>query len=202
MVRQVFRQAVDASHHGRPTLVLSCQTGRRGRPKLVIDEDFLRFAYAHQGTTAIARSLGCSPSTVRKAVLDYGIAEPGDDPFPLPPGPSDPLYGAQARESGSASSNTRVSAWTDNELDLAIRGYLIQFPNAGVSMLAGYLLIDHQSVPYERIRSSLARVDPVRRVFARITIVRRKYTVPGPNSLWHHDGQHGTPYSYLLRDLH
>ena len=33
--------------------------------------------------------------------------------------------------------------------------------------------------------------DPVRRIFERIRIRRRQYSVLGPNSLWHHDGQHG-----------
>ncbi|KAG8941496.1 hypothetical protein FRC03_004468 [Tulasnella sp. 419] len=46
-------------------------------------------------------------------------------------------------------------------------------------------------VPVRRIRESLYRVDPVRRVFGRVKIKRRTYKVPGPNSLWHHDGQHG-----------
>ena len=46
-------------------------------------------------------------------------------------------------------------------------------------------------VPYERVRLSLWRVDPVVRVFDRIRIRRRGYSVPGPMALWHHDGQHG-----------
>ncbi|KAJ7900776.1 hypothetical protein B0H13DRAFT_1560470, partial [Mycena leptocephala] len=46
-------------------------------------------------------------------------------------------------------------------------------------------------IPERRDRQSLLRIDPVQRVFQRITIRRRTYSVPGPNSLWHHDGQHG-----------
>ncbi|KIO16617.1 hypothetical protein M407DRAFT_45791, partial [Tulasnella calospora MUT 4182] len=42
-----------------------------------------------------------------------------------------------------------------------------------------------------RISASLVRIDPVRRVFERVRIKRRRYQVPGPNALWHHDGQHG-----------
>jgi hypothetical protein len=34
-------------------------------------------------------------------------------------------------------------------------------------------------------------------VFQRITIRRRTYHVPGPNSLWHHDGQHGSFFKML-----
>lgn len=47
----------------------------------------------------------------------------------------------------------------------------------------------------ERIRQSLIRIDPVQRVFERIRIRRRVYSVPGPNALWHHDGQHGASFS-------
>lgn len=46
-------------------------------------------------------------------------------------------------------------------------------------------------ISIERIRLSLLRIDPIRRVFESQRIRRRKYSVAGPNSLWHHDGQHG-----------
>jgi hypothetical protein len=46
-------------------------------------------------------------------------------------------------------------------------------------------------VPRDRVRESLLRIDPVQRVFERIRFHQRVYSVPGPNSLWHHDGQHG-----------
>ncbi|KAF8183360.1 hypothetical protein K438DRAFT_1501080, partial [Mycena galopus ATCC 62051] len=45
-------------------------------------------------------------------------------------------------------------------------------------------------VAIEQIRQSLLRIDPVWRIFERICIHRRDYRVLGPNSLWHHDGQH------------
>lgn len=43
------------------------------------------------------------------------------------------------------------------------------------------------------------RIDPVQHVFQRISIRRRVYSVPGPNSLWHHDGQHGR-FSVSVQD--
>lgn len=58
-------------------------------------------------------------------------------------------------------------------------------------MLNGMLRALGHQIPRERIRASLVRIDPVQRVFQRIRIRRRVYSVPGPNSLWHHDGQHG-----------
>ena len=42
-----------------------------------------------------------------------------------------------------------------------------------------------------RIRSALHRVDPLGAMLRRNEpIVRRRYAVPGPNSLWHVDGHH------------
>jgi hypothetical protein len=38
----------------------------------------------------------------------------------------------------------------------------------------------------------------VRRIFERIRIRRREYRVLGPNSLWHHDGQHGELFCFIL----
>lgn len=84
-----------------------------------------------------------------------------------------------------------VSQWTDEELDSAITRIRLHYHNAGLTFIRGSLLAMGQRVPRERIRQSLLRIDPVRRIFERRTIQRRTYSVPGPNSLWHHDGQHG-----------
>ena len=59
------------------------------------------------------------------------------------------------------------------------------------SMLDGMLCHLGQRISRERIRASLLRIDPVQWVFEHIHIWQRVYSVPGPNSLWHHDGQHG-----------
>jgi hypothetical protein len=58
-------------------------------------------------------------------------------------------------------------------------------------MLDGMLRHLGHRLPQERIRESLMRIDPIQQVFQRIRIHRRVYSVPGPNALWHHDGQHG-----------
>jgi hypothetical protein len=84
-----------------------------------------------------------------------------------------------------------VSNITDLELDELLRELRSSFHRAGISMLDGMLRSIGYRIPRERIRTSLMRIDPVQRVFQRIRIRRREYHVPGPNSLWHHDGQHG-----------
>ena len=83
-----------------------------------------------------------------------------------------------------------LSQLTDDELDTIIADLKKCFVRAGISMIDGLLRGMNIRVPRNRIRDSLLRIDPVHRVFERITIHRQTYSVPGPNSLWHHDGQH------------
>jgi len=52
-----YEQTLYQSHHGYPTVVQAINTGRRGRPAIHIDPDFLRWAYAHRSTSGIARFL-------------------------------------------------------------------------------------------------------------------------------------------------
>lgn len=89
-VRDAYRHSLDASHQGRPIIIERVRTGSRGRPKVVIDPSFLQWASGHRGTTGIARFLGVSRTTVRHALLDYGLASPGPNPFLLPSPPSPP----------------------------------------------------------------------------------------------------------------
>jgi hypothetical protein len=83
------------------------------------------------------------------------------------------------------------SAISDNELDDLVIRLRRHFRRAGVTMLRGMLQRLGYRISRERITQSLLRIDPVQRVFQRILIRRRVYSVPGPISLWHHDGQHG-----------
>jgi hypothetical protein len=91
-----------------------------------------------------------------------------------------------------------LSVTTDEQLDAVILEMRSHFRRAGVSMLDGMLRNLGLRIPRARIRQSLLRIDPVRRVFERIRIRRRQYQVPGPNSLWHHDGQHGVALIIFL----
>ncbi len=84
-----------------------------------------------------------------------------------------------------------LSTITDDELDGLIRQLRGHFRRVGITQLDGMLFNLGHRVPRNRISQSLARVDPVQRIFQRIRIRRRTYEVAGPNALWHHDGQHG-----------
>jgi hypothetical protein len=230
-VRQQHVHALDASHHGRPVLTEQVHTGRRGRPAIHIDPDFLRWAYSLRSTSSISRFLNVSRQTVRSALLEYGITTPQADPFiasreepdstdngaetqaateagsaaqtatsdsllnpdlPIPPTlPSDILRPASTVQEHAVSFTGPLSTLSDAGLDELILRLRRHYCRAGITMLNGMLLRLGHRVPRERIRQSLVRIDPVQRVFERIRIRRRIYSVPGPNALWHHDGQHG-----------
>jgi hypothetical protein len=80
---------------------------------------------------------------------------------------------------------------SDAQLDEAITHLRVHFNRAGISMLKGMLDRLGHNISRQRITDSLLRLDPIGRVFERTRVQRRKYQVPGPNALWHHDGQHG-----------
>ncbi|KAF8208063.1 hypothetical protein K438DRAFT_1574451 [Mycena galopus ATCC 62051] len=207
-VRLEYRDATDASHNGYPTVIETIATGAVGRPRIHIDPDFLQWAYSQRSTASIHRFLDVSRNTVRTALLEHGIAAPQSNPFPH----------ETLSESSSAGSNSDgddddllepdipghvrlppdivsytgpLSNMSDADLDLLILRLRSHFRRAGLGMLDGMLRRLGHRVQRERIRQSLFRIDPVRRIFERIRIRRRVYSVPGPNSLCHHDGQHG-----------
>ena len=171
----------------RPPLVLSWQgsTGRRGRPRKDCDPQFLAFAMDLRGPSGIAPVLGWSSKTVSRRALEYGLREPGT-----------PVFRDYTHEDGSISrihqSTTRpMSNITDEQLDHLVFDILQVFPHFGRSMLHGRLQAMGHHVPRERLRLSYIRVHGVPGVFGDRTIQRKKYSVAGANSLWHHDGQHG-----------
>ncbi|KAJ7254002.1 hypothetical protein B0H12DRAFT_1202352 [Mycena haematopus] len=183
------------------------------RPRIWIDPDFLRWAYGQRSTASISRFLGVGRSTVRNALLEHGIALQQQSPFqsttispvaghtegqaddildPDLPIPSTGNFPPDVEELSQppTSFTGPVADISDDDLDTLLLRLRTHFRRAGLSMLDGMLRRLGHRVPRERIRESLLRIDPVRRIFERIRIRRREYHVLGPNSLWHHDGQH------------
>ncbi|KAG8942949.1 hypothetical protein FRC04_003291 [Tulasnella sp. 424] len=180
-VGQAYHASLDASHHGMPEVVRVERTGRPGRPRIVIEPSFLERAVAYRGSSKIAKFLKLGRTKVRDSLLEYGLVQAGRNPFPN-----------QGESTQELPHNTYgVNALTDAELDAAIVQLRTNFPNAGLTMLDGMLRRNGNPTSRPRISASLVHIDPVRRVFERVRIKRRRYQVPGPNALWHHDGQHG-----------
>lgn len=218
-VRLEYQQALDESHDGHPVVVQTVHGGGRGRPHIYIDPEFLAWAYTQRSVSSIARFVGVSRRTVVNILADYGITQTsasGANPFSAEASTSsgdsedailDPLLAEYSNLSTSSledaaislehPTTAAVSTLTDDELDTVLIGLRQHFRRAGLTMLLGMLRSLGHRVPRERIRASLLRIDPVHRVFDRIRIRRREYSVPGPNSLWHHDGQHGMSYYFV-----
>jgi hypothetical protein len=218
-IRTQYEISLSASHYGHPSVVGVLRTGRRGRPRLIFDPNFLQWAITQRTTSRIASFLTVGRTTLRQAMLDYGLAEPGNNPFlpessiselslaapvlvsdnddilepelPLPSTLPQEVVDATPVAQHSASSTATVSTITDDQLDHLLLQLKTHFRRAGITMLDGMLRRLGHRVPRDRIRASLLHIDPVHRVFDRIRIRRRVYSVPGPNALWHHDGQHG-----------
>ena len=78
---------------------------------------------------------------------------------------------------------------TDSELDNVVSQCLQSFPNAGEAMLRGHLQSSNIHIQRRRLRESVQRVTGSQNP-PHPAVVRRTYSVPGPNSLWHVDGNH------------
>lgn len=83
-------------------------------------------------------------------------------------------------------------AISDDELNSKIQAILERFPLFGHCMIRGSLKSLGYDVSDNRITASFVCVQGVPGVFGGRTIHCRAYHIAGPNSLWHHDGQHGT----------
>ena len=187
------QNSAELRNHGLPQSVRAIYSGRRGWPRLEIDEQFLRYAYRSRSIAWIANILGVHRCTVRHALLDYGLTQPLQNPF--------------ADDESSGNDGSQVVSYTrplsrisDVELDEEVRRIRDEegFSRAGVTVLHGLLLTKGLQISRERIRCSLVRVDPDNRVFRSPPIRRRTYDVPGPNAIWHHDGQHGALITHAL----
>ena len=86
----------------------------------------------------------------------------------------------------------RFSDISDEYLDGLILGYISRHGyTTGESYLIGFIRSQGLKVQRDRIRASLTRVDPHNTALRwACVITRRVYSVPGPNALWHIDGNH------------
>lgn len=139
------------------------QTGRRGRPKIVIDEDWLREAVTPDKSYSlktIARLCGVSSKTVRAQCRHYGI------------------------EFGYAE-------MTQYQMDALCRVHKERKPGSGYRYILGWLRGEGLRVTKDSVLESLRRVDAVGQAIRRYGVVdRRPYSVPHSNYLWHIDGHH------------
>ncbi|XP_071821220.1 uncharacterized protein [Apostichopus japonicus] len=125
-------------------------------------DQFKQYIYLGYTNRKIAEYLGCSERTVKSRRKEYNLR------------------------------NKDVqSAVHDAELDEMVKAAVGKNPSYGEKMVAGLLASKNVHVQRDRIRQSIRRVDPDGvETRKRVALHRRQYSVPGPNSLWHIDGNH------------
>lgn len=135
-------------------------TGRRGRPRKVLNHDLVKEAFAPNRRitiTAYANAVGVH----RNKLSEY------------------------LREVGLKPSSSDIS---DDSLDQMVRDFRKQRPQSGLLYITGHIREKGIHVPRSRIRQSVKRVDPTGLLVRRqVAIKRRRYKVAGPNEVWHTD---------------
>ena len=140
----------------------SLPSGAAGRPKFDIPQQQLQYLIDYEiSMTKIAQDLGVSKSTIKRRVREYGISV----------GPRVVLDGS--------------------ELDTLVRDIHREFPNAGYRRLHSQLKSRGVKVTQSRVRESMHRTDPEGVAMRWLNVTPRAvYSVRGPLSLWHIDGNH------------
>ena len=162
-------------------------TGRPGRPRIEINPIFLEEALDLRGPSGIAPVVRAASRTIRRRALEHGLVEPGPPVYVDTPDPNNPGHFIRTY----SSSTPVVTTMTNEQLDTLVFQALNIFPSFGRRMLDGFFRAIQEHVPRERIRASYERVRGAPASLINRPIERRVYQVAGPNSLCHHDGQHG-----------
>ena len=137
--------------------------GGRGRPKVVVNQDWLAAVFSPQRRISISKSakvLGIHRHTLRKNMRRYGIKK-------------------------------AYTPLTDHQLDLIVHAFTTSHPGAGIRYLIGYLQSRGMRIQRSRLHASLHRVNPLAGVLRRRQAIRRRhYKVLRANAIWHCNGHH------------
>lgn len=164
------------SYQSMPSVASVILDGSVGRPRFAIPHHQVEYLInAHFTVPQISSLLGVSPSTIRRRM----------------------------RECNITIRNT-YSNISDAELDGLIATTQQQFPNWGNRLMYGYLLSRGIRLQFQRVRDAQHRIDPEGSAMRGLYHLRRRhYSVPGPQHLWHMDGNHKLiRYSISYHTMH
>ncbi|PPR00605.1 hypothetical protein CVT26_012283 [Gymnopilus dilepis] len=134
---------------GDPLVVVELlYTGRPGRPKIHIRPEFLEEAARFRGPRGIGAGIGCNPRTVRRRIVENGLAPAGEAVFEYSRDENGNLI---RRRTGP---HFKQQTLNDEELDMAIHRLLQRFPNMGQIMLHGALINEGEVVTQQRVAES------------------------------------------------
>jgi hypothetical protein len=160
--------------------------GTGGRGRLEIDKNWLAHASQVQTLRAVAEELGCHPRTVRRRLLDYGLANQAPPVIQSVEHPD----GTRTKEWHPLGPTMSDINGDPQALDALVGQVLETFPDYGIEYLRGAVRSRGYRVSREHVRDSYHRVVGLRPRFMHRPVERRVYSVPSVNSLWHHDGNH------------
>lgn len=154
----------NASNTGRRPETIN--TSSVGRPALEIPKETLKL-FLNYGFSfvKISEMLGVSTKTVSRRIKFFNLQE--DIP--------------------------KYTSISNEDLDAIVSEIYQEFPNCGIRRMKGFLTSRGIRMQWERVRSSLWRIDPagiLLRSMQLNLVNRRHYSVPGPLYLWHLDGNH------------
>lgn len=156
----VYRDHINVSRIAPVTIE---RTGRRGRPRKIINKPYLQEAMSNDmniNKTELAAALGVHRITVGRQMKEYDLQKP-------------------------------FSEISDDHLDMLISDIRKSSPDDGMSYIIGDLRSRNIYVQQQRIQESIRRIDGLGTVVrASKTIKRRVYKTSRPNALWHMDGHH------------
>ena len=138
-------------------------TGHNRRPKIEVSKEIIeRLFEIHSSWQTVASILGISVRTLRRRRTEFQM------PVSNPIGP-------------------RITYSEINEEDLLnnVREIIDTLPDAGESYVIGSLRSRGIFIQRHRIRDAINKIDPVGRALRKsVSVLRRVYSVPAPNSLW------------------
>ena len=138
-------------------------TGHSGRPRVEVSKKVIKMLFEiHRSWQTVASVLGISVRSLRRRRTEFQI------PVSNPIGP-------------------RKTYSEINEEDLLsnVREIINTLPDAGESYVIGSLRRRGIFIQRHRIRDAINKIDPVGRALRKsVSVLRRVYSVPAPNSLW------------------
>lgn len=134
-----------------------------GRPRIAVEKaEMERLFGIYRSWKEVASLMGVSTKTLQRRRIEVGLI--------------------MSNRVGPRRTYTDIA---DEELQRTIRDVLQILPNAGETYIIGACRQRNIHVQRQRLRDAINVVDPVSRALRRsISIIRRTYSVPAPNSLW------------------
>ena len=143
--------------------VTEVHTGLQGRPKKIVDIEFLKEAVSnsrHIPCTELARVLGVHRNTLCLYMKNHGIER-------------------------------KYTCISNADLDKLIAKFKTRQPNSSIRYIVGFLWKSGIRVQYCHIIQSVHRIDRLGQMLReRRVMTRHEYYVERPNALWHMDGHH------------